>query len=132
MAAAAAVRLGFSNIFITAPSPENLTTFFQFLTSGLETLEYRSNQHYEIIQSTNPDFNKAIIRINISKTHRQFVQYIQPQDFHKVQSHTDLLFCDEAAAIPIQFVKSLFGPYNLVMSSTINGYEGTGRCNCFY
>jgi N-acetyltransferase 10 len=35
---------------------------------------------------------------------------------------------DEAAAIPIPFVKKMFGPYNLIMSSTVNGYEGTGRC----
>jgi len=31
MAAAAAIKLGFSNVFITAPSPENLNTFFEFL-----------------------------------------------------------------------------------------------------
>lgn len=37
------------------------------------------------------------------------------------------MFCDEAAAIPLQFVKDMFGPYNLILSSTINGYEGTGR-----
>lgn len=41
MAAAAALKLGFSNIFVTAPSPENLVTFFEFLISSLETLDFR-------------------------------------------------------------------------------------------
>lgn len=34
---------------------------------------------------------------------------------------------DEAAAIPLPYVKNLLGPYLVFMSSTINGYEGTGR-----
>ena len=34
---------------------------------------------------------------------------------------------DEAAAIPITLVKQLLGPYLVFLSSTVNGYEGTGR-----
>ena len=34
---------------------------------------------------------------------------------------------DEAAAIPITLVKQMLGPYMVVLSSTIHGYEGTGR-----
>ena len=34
---------------------------------------------------------------------------------------------DEAAAIPITLVKSLMGPYMVILSSTVHGYEGTGR-----
>ena len=41
MAAAAALALGFSNVFVTAPSPENLGTFFEFLTKSLELLDYK-------------------------------------------------------------------------------------------
>ena len=32
---AAAIKLGFSNIFVTAPSPTNLKTFFEFVVIGL-------------------------------------------------------------------------------------------------
>lgn len=35
---AAALKIGFSNIFVTAPSPENLNTLFEFLIIGLELL----------------------------------------------------------------------------------------------
>jgi N-acetyltransferase 10 len=37
------------------------------------------------------------------------------------------LVVDEAAAIPITLVKQMLGPYMVVLSSTIHGYEGTGR-----
>ncbi len=39
----------------------------------------------------------------------------------------ELVVIDEAAAIPLPFVKNLLGPYLVFLSSTINGYEGTGR-----
>lgn len=35
---------------------------------------------YEVIQSTNPAFNRAVVRINVFKDHRQTIQYIQPHD----------------------------------------------------
>lgn len=39
-----------------------------------------------------------------------------------------MLVIDEAAAIPLPLVKALIsGPYMSFLSSTINGYEGTGR-----
>lgn len=34
---------------------------------------------------------------------------------------------DEAAAIPITLVRKLLGPYMVILSSTVHGYEGTGR-----
>ena len=34
------------------------------------------------------------------------------------------------AAIPLPLVKDLLGPYLVFLSSTINGYEGTGRYHC--
>lgn len=43
MSVAAAVACGFSNIFVSAPSPENLNTFFKFVFEGLESLNYKEN-----------------------------------------------------------------------------------------
>ena len=50
----------------------------------------------------------------------------QPHDSNKL-AHAELLAIDEAAAIPLPLVKALLGPYLVFMSSTVNGYEGTGR-----
>ena len=73
---ASAVVYGFSNIFVTAPSPENLGTVFEFLFRGLEALNYKEHTDYEILQSTNPEFNHAVVRVNITRDHRQTIQYI--------------------------------------------------------
>jgi N-acetyltransferase 10 len=126
VAVAAAVAHGYSNIFITSPSPENLKTLFEFIFKGFDALKYMDHVDYSIIQSTNPDFNKAIVRVNIHRQHRQTIQYIRPQDAH-VLGQAELLVIDEAAAIPLPLVRKLMGPYLVFMASTINGYEGTGR-----
>ncbi|KZV81944.1 DUF699-domain-containing protein [Exidia glandulosa HHB12029] len=126
LAIAAALAHGYSNIFVTSPSPENLKTLFDFVFKGLDALGYEEHLDYDIAQSTNPDFNKAIVRVNLFRDHRQTIQYIQPQDAH-VLGQAELVVIDEAAAIPLPLVRNLIGPYLVFMASTINGYEGTGR-----
>ncbi|ANB12367.1 Kre33p [Sugiyamaella lignohabitans] len=126
IAIAAAIGHGYSNIFITSPSPENLKTLFEFIFKGFDALNYEEHLDYDIIQSTNPAFNNAIVRVNVFKSHRQTIQYIQPSDAH-VLGQAELVVIDEAAAIPLPLVKKLIGPYLVFMASTINGYEGTGR-----
>ncbi|KAH7885613.1 GNAT acetyltransferase 2-domain-containing protein [Phlebopus sp. FC_14] len=126
LAIAAALGHGYSNIFVTSPSPENLKTLFEFVFKGMDALGYEEHLDYDIAQSTNPDFNKAIVRVNVFRQHRQTIQYIQPQDAH-VLGQAELVIIDEAAAIPLPLVRNLIGPYLVFMASTINGYEGTGR-----
>ncbi|KAL4224487.1 N-acetyltransferase 10 [Mactra antiquata] len=126
LAIATAVGFSYSNIFVTSPSPENLKTLFEFIFKGFDALEYQEHLDYEIVQSTNPDFNKAIVRVNIFRDHRQTIQYIHPSDAHKL-GQAELVCIDEAAAIPLPLVKNLLGPYLVFLSSTVNGYEGTGR-----
>ncbi|KAG8222692.1 hypothetical protein J437_LFUL015889, partial [Ladona fulva] len=74
LAMAAAVAFGYSNIFVTAPSPENLRTLFEFVFKGFDALEYQEHIDYDLMQSSNPDFNKAIVRVNIFRDHRQTIQ----------------------------------------------------------
>lgn len=126
VAIAAAIAHGYSNIFLTSPSPENLKTLFEFIFKGFDALKYLDHVDYTIIQSTNPDFNKAIVRVNVHRHHRQTIQYIQPQDAYTL-GQAELLVIDEAAAIPLPLVRKLMGSYLVFMASTINGYEGTGR-----
>jgi N-acetyltransferase 10 len=126
VAVAAAVAHGYSNIFITSPSPENLKTLFEFIFKGFDALGYLDHVDYTILQSTNPEFNKAIVRVNVHRQHRQTIQYVRPQDAYAL-GQAELLVIDEAAAIPLPLVRKLMGPYLVFMASTINGYEGTGR-----
>ncbi|PRQ49031.1 putative tRNA(Met) cytidine acetyltransferase [Rosa chinensis] len=126
LAIAGAIAAGYSNIFVTAPSPENLKTLFEFVCKGLDALDYKEHLDYDVEKSSNPALKKATLKINIFKQHRQTIQYIQPHEHEKL-SQVELLVVDEAAAIPLPVVKSLLGPYLVFLSSTVNGYEGTGR-----
>ncbi|XP_054728093.1 RNA cytidine acetyltransferase [Anastrepha obliqua] len=123
---AAAIAFGYVNVYVTSPHPENLITLFEFVLKGFDALDYQEHSDYTIIRSTNPDYKKAIIRININRSNRQTIQYIAPTDTHLLNA-ADLLVIDEAAAIPLPLVKKMMGPYLIFMASTINGYEGTGR-----
>jgi hypothetical protein len=38
---AGAIALGYANIFVTAPSPENLRTLFEFVFKGLDACGYQ-------------------------------------------------------------------------------------------
>ncbi|KAG4169492.1 hypothetical protein ERO13_A12G092500v2 [Gossypium hirsutum] len=126
LAVAGAIAAGYSNIYVTAPSPENLKTLFEFVCKGFDAIEYKVHIDYDVVKSVNPEFKKATVRINIYKQHRQTIQYIQPHEHEKL-SQVELLVVDEAAAVPLPVVKSLLGPYLVFLSSTVNGYEGTGR-----
>lgn len=37
---AGAIAFGYTNIFVTSPSPENLKTLFEFVLKGLDSLDY--------------------------------------------------------------------------------------------
>eukprot|EP01031_Cornospumella_fuschlensis_P040314 gene40314-49125_t len=77
---AAAVAYGYSNLFITAPSPENLKTAFEFVILGLKALKFVEHIDYEVLQEHVQDVGKVVVRINVYKQHRQTIQYILPTD----------------------------------------------------
>ncbi|MCO5599793.1 hypothetical protein L7F22_053900 [Adiantum nelumboides] len=122
---AAAIAHGYSNIFVTSPSPENLRTLFEFVFKGLEALDYEEVADWDLQRGTG-EWKDVILRVNVFRGHRQTIQYISPSDAH-VLGQAELLVIDEAAAIPLSMVRKLMGPYLVFLSSTINGYEGTGR-----
>ena len=126
IAVAGAIGMGYANVFVTSPSPENLKTFFQFVLKGFDALGYKEHLDYDIVESSNPAFGRAIVMVNVTRVHRQTIQYILPQH-HERAATAELLVIDEAAAIPLPVVQKLLGPYLVFLCSTVNGYEGTGR-----
>ena len=165
LAIANAIALGYANVFVTAPDPENLVTLFQWMLKGLHKLGYEETAHYDVfylndvsksdISATSKDAltskgPKTVVRVNIFKNHRQTVQYIRPQDSFAL-AQAELLIVDEAAAIPMPLLRGLLRlpgntlknsmtsidqneetmtgkpSYLIFLSSTIHGYEGTGR-----
>ena len=127
---AGAISLGFSTMAVTAPEPENLVSVFDFLIRGLKALKYQEHLDYNITYNTasGREAIKCIVAINIHRSHRQVIQYIPPHETDKFSS-AEIVAVDEAAAIPLPVVRKLMQhPDRLTfLSSTINGYEGTGR-----
>ncbi|KAH8063332.1 pyruvate carboxylase [Aureococcus anophagefferens] len=118
---------------VTAPSPENVGTVFEFLLVGLEALHYSEHGDYEVLKHRTDGGDDVPVRVNVytkkdggERTTRQVVQYVSPGDPEKL-SHAELLVIDEAAALPLPTVKKLLGPYVVFLASTVTGYEGTGR-----
>ena len=37
-------------------------------------IHFQEHLDYELVQSTNPEFNKAVVRVNVFKEHRQTIQ----------------------------------------------------------
>jgi N-acetyltransferase 10 len=127
---AGAISLGYSTMAVTAPEPENLVSVFDFLCRGLKALKYQEHLDYTITynSASGREAVKCIIAINIHKSHRQVIQYIPPHETDKFSS-AEIVAVDEAAAIPLPVVRALMHqPDRLTfLSSTVNGYEGTGR-----
>jgi len=125
---AGALALGYSNIFVTAPSPENTRTLFEFAARGLSKLGFKEHLDFDVVQASDPALAGAVVRLNVFRSHRQTVQFVLPQHAERVAGSTaELLVIDEAAAIPLPMVKALLGPYLVFLCSTVTGYEGTGR-----
>jgi N-acetyltransferase 10 len=127
---ASAIAFGYSNIYVTSPSPENLHTLFEFVVSGLKAVHLAENSDFTVIRSKNPDHGDSVIRINVYKDHNQTIQYIDPIEASQGKlaiQMSNLFVIDEAAAIPLPIVKSFLGSQLVFLSSTVNGYEGTGR-----
>jgi len=126
LAIAGAIANGYANIFVTAPSPENVGTVFEFVLKGFDALGMEEHKDYSLVQAEAQELHGALVRINVFRDHRQTVQYAAPED-NAALAQAELVVIDEAAAIPLPVVKKLLGPYLILMSSTVNGYEGTGR-----
>lgn len=126
LAIAGALAFGYSNIFVTSPSPENLNTLFEFVLKGLNTMGYEEHLNYQVLRSADQQFNKCVLRIVVTRDRQQVVQYI-PASESNCLGQAELVVIDEAAAIPLPLVRQLLGPYLVFLSSTVSGYEGTGR-----
>ncbi|KAK2197895.1 bifunctional tRNA(Met) cytidine acetyltransferase TmcA [Babesia duncani] len=116
-----ALHLGLRTIFVLAPTIENVQTVFEFVIQGLNKLQ--EIQKYEWSVEKRSGFVESVgIVDGMLKLYVKFV----PATTTLGQS-IDLLVIEEAAAVPIPVVESHCKSGLVVLSSTVGGYEGTGR-----
>ncbi|KAK0549448.1 N-acetyltransferase 10 [Tilletia horrida] len=176
LALSAAIAHGYSNIYVTSPSPSNLGTLFDFFLKGLKELGYDEVADLEIFRGVPEGVGEGpigagegaaksrqvVLRVSVAARagssdgkagggalHRQVVQYLPPSSPAArdiLSNQAELLVIDEAAAIPLPVLNDLLGSpssspsgrasggvgtaagnYMVWLSSTTDGYEGTGR-----
>ncbi len=100
MAAAELLQQGVQRIIVTAPRKEAVATLFE---------------HAALL------FPESATKL----------VFMPPDELCRSKPQTDLLLVDEAAAIPVPMLDKLLSQYaRIVFSTTIHGYEGTGRGFC--
>ena len=120
MAAAQIVALMLSNklnthapykIVVTAPINESIQVLLLHCQLTLQQLGL--------------EYSSSATAISLSGAE---VVFFAPDHLMLHRPDADLVVIDEAAAIPIQMLKPVISHYNkLVLSTTVHGYEGTGR-----
>lgn len=68
---AAAVAFGYSNIFVTSPSPENLKTLFEFIFKGFDALDYQVltdtiDRHLIVLYSYPSSVNESVQTLTVA------------------------------------------------------------------
>lgn len=122
----AALNMGFRNILIVAPAMENVQTLYTFLEKGLQLLGTPEDSH--VVVSRKDGYIECI---SLSVKGNTCVKYVESSSID-VKSGAgnylyDILIIEEAASIPLPIVESLCRKGIVIISSTVGGYEGTGR-----
>ncbi|WP_430009019.1 GNAT family N-acetyltransferase [Methylophaga lonarensis] len=107
MAAAQLMQQGRKVIGLTAPSKASVASVFKHALQALPDAQFQADTLYW--------------------QDRQ-LQFIPPDRLLAEQPVLDLLLVDEAAAIPMPMLTEMLNQYSrIVFSSTVHGYEGSGR-----
>ena len=97
------------HILITAPRPDSVKTAFACAKSILSD---------KIVQETT----------FCLQTEKGSFEFIAPDALEQTTKKADVVFIDEASAIPIPLLEQFLTDYpRVIFSSTLHGYEGTGQ-----
>ena len=107
IASARLIKQGVQSIIITAPRIESVQPVFE-----------RAGKILAVAQTTKSSLIYGKARL----------QFIAPDELLRTSCEADLLLVDEAAAIPAPMLEQYLKRFSrIVFSSTVHGYEGTGR-----
>lgn len=121
---AEAIEKSFGTIILSALFLENVQTTFEYIAVGLDRLGYKKMVDYKITYSFEKK-KRLVCRVEVLRGTRQSVEYVHP--FSEIRYCPSLLVIDEAASIPLVYLKRLLDAKFVFMASTVSGYEGTGR-----
>lgn len=117
-----AIHKGMPSVLISALFLENIQTLFELVIVGLQSLGYQRGTDFKVSYCFSGK-KRSVTRIHLHKT-KQFIEYFHP--FEELRVYPGVLVIDEAASIPLNYVKGLLAVGLVFMASTVGGYEGTG------
>lgn len=80
---------------------------------------------FKIIERLLPD---ALVEKDRITLNGSVIQFYPPDQLHQENIEADLLLIDEAASIPVPLLTSFLNKFpQCIFSTTVHGYEGTGR-----
>lgn len=107
IAAAQLSGFDYNQIFVTAPSYSAVETLFEFAHQLLPDYSFESG---------------------LLRKGDHFIRFLEPEQALQQEGEGQVLLVDEAAAIPVPMLKRLLQHFpRTAFSSTVHGYEGTGR-----
>lgn len=69
--------------------------------AGFDALAYKEHLDYSLVQSTNPEYNKALVRVNIFRDHRQTIQVYNLLSLMLVHSLVDKSHAIQKAVLAV-------------------------------
>ncbi|CAA9987099.1 histone acetyltransferase, putative [Plasmodium knowlesi strain H] len=127
---ALSIYFNYTNVILCSGNNDGMQTIYEFIDQGLHLLGYKEFSHYERIQ--NQGKLKEIIVFkdihNLSNV-KQRIRYFDILEEDMVNS--ELMIIDEAACIPIDILRGKIKGEITILSTTLNGYEGTGKTFIF-
>ncbi|MEM2462539.1 MAG: tRNA(Met) cytidine acetyltransferase TmcA, partial [Archaeoglobaceae archaeon] len=104
-------------VLVVAPTPESVQSYFKFLIKAMK----RQGMKDFFVKKT-----EELVTVLNSKYAR--VEYAIPRRAIEERDFADIIIVDEAAAIELPvLLKIIEGARHMIFSTTIHGYEGTGR-----
>lgn len=111
-------------ILVSSLFLDNVQSIFEFVINGLDKLGYKKMADYKIEYKFEGK-KRLINRIEVTRNYKRCVEFVH--SFDDLKMYPSLLVIDEAASIPLPYLKKLLESRFVFMASTVNGYEGTGR-----
>ncbi|WP_034873348.1 tRNA(Met) cytidine acetyltransferase TmcA [Endozoicomonas montiporae] len=127
IAAAQCLKHGLSRIVVTGPSLAATGQVFQHaeLTLNKNTINKNTINKNTINKNT---MDSPVVSRGRLVWQDKSIEFLAPDELVANPVECDLMLVDEAAALPVPLLESLLRSQSrIVFSSTIHGYEGTGR-----
>ncbi|KJP86496.1 hypothetical protein AK88_03872 [Plasmodium fragile] len=127
---ALSIYFNYTNIILCSGNNDGIQTIYDFIEKGLHLLGYKEFTHYERVQHLSTLKEIIIFKdIRNMSNVKQRIRYFDILEDDMVNS--ELMIIDEAACIPIHVLKKKIKGEITILSTTLNGYEGTGKTFIF-